>query len=155
MLEVLLSQSVLPWILIAAGVIFLIIEAASPGFFLGVPGAALVVLGIFSFFAYDLLFTTPIGILVAVAAALVAVGITILVYRKISPDRKPSTVFKDTITGKKGLVTVEVSPDSISGKVEIDGAVWSAKSTGGIIPAGVYVTVVEARGVHIVVEEVK
>ncbi|HJJ33134.1 MAG TPA: NfeD family protein [Methanocorpusculum sp.] len=155
MLEVLLSQSVLPWILIAAGVIFLIIEAASPGFFLGVPGTALVVLGVFSFFAYDLLFTTPIGIIVAVVAAVIAVGITIIVYRKISPDRKPSTISKDTIKGKKGLVTAEISPDSISGKVEIDGAVWSAKSTGGIIPAGVYVTVVESRGVHVIVEEVK
>lgn len=154
MLEVLLSPAVLPWILIGLGVVFLIIEAASPGFFLGVPGTALIALGIFSFFAYDLLLT-PVGILVAVLAAIAAAVVSILIYRKISPERKPSTISKDTIIGKKGRVTVEASPDTLSGKVEIEGAVWSAKSTGGIIPAGTYVTVKEAHGVHIIVEEVK
>lgn len=154
MLEVLLSQTVLPWILIGIGVVFLIIEAISPGFFLGVPGTALIALGVFSFFAYDLLLT-PYGIIVAVVAAIIAVIVTILIYRKISPERKPSTISKDTIIGKKGQVTVEVEPDTLSGKVEIEGAIWSAKSTSNNIPAGTYVTVKEVHGVHVIVEEVK
>lgn len=153
MLEILLSPQVLPWILIAAGIIFLLIEAASPGFFMAVPGTALVVLGVFAFFAYDLL-STPIGILIAVVAAIAAAGVTIVVYRRISPDQKPSTLSKDTIVGKQGRVTVEVVPDIISGKVEIEGAVWSAKSLGSVIPVGAKVVVESADGVHIVVKEI-
>ncbi|HJJ95207.1 MAG TPA: NfeD family protein [Methanocorpusculum sp.] len=154
MIEVLLSPAVLPWILIGVGVVFLIIEAMSPGFFLGVPGTALVALGIFSFFAYDLLLT-PVGIIVAVFAAIAAAVVSILIYRKISPERKPSTISKDTIIGKKGLVTVEATPDSLTGKVEIEGALWSAKSIGETIPAGTYVIVKESRGVHVIVEKEK
>ncbi len=119
---------------------------------MAVPGTALVVLGVFAFFAYDLL-ATPVGILIAVLAAIIAAGVTIVVYRKISPDKKPETISKDTIAGKKGRVTVEVIPDEITGKVEIDGAVWSAQSTGSIIPVGTKVVVESADGVHIVVKE--
>jgi Membrane-bound serine protease (ClpP class) len=154
MLETLLSPAVLPWILIVVGIVFLIIEAASPGFFLAVPGTALVVLGLFAFFAYDL-FLSPVGIAVAAVSALVAAIGTVLVYKKISPDRKPSTISKDTIVGKTGIVTEEVDENSISGKVEIEGAVWSAKSSGGIIAAGKKVTVDSSDGVHITVSEVK
>ena len=153
MLDVLLSPQILPWVLIAAGIIFLLIEALSPGFFMAVPGTALVVLGVLAFFAYDLL-TTPFGIVSAVAGAAAAAVVTIFMYRKVSPDKKPETISKDTIVGKKGRVTTEVTADSISGKVEIDGALWSAKSAGKEIPAGTDVVVVAAEGVHITVEEV-
>lgn len=152
MLEVLLSPQILPWILIAAGIIFLLIEAVSPGFFMAVPGTALVVLGVLAFFAYDLL-ATPFGIVAAVIGAAAAAVVTIFVYRKASPDKKPETISKDTIVGKKGKVTAEVTADSISGKVEIDGALWSAKSTGENIPVGADVVVVSSAGVHITVEE--
>lgn len=152
MLEVLLSPQILPWILIAAGVVFLLVEAVSPGFFLAVPGTALVVLGVLAFFAYDLL-ATPFGIIAAVAGAAAAAVVTIFVYRKVSPDKKPETISKDTIVGKRGHVTSAVDAESISGKVEIDGALWSAKSTGKEIPAGADVVVVSAEGVHVIVEE--
>ena len=153
MLEVILSPQILPWVLIAAGIIFLLIEAMSPGFFLAVPGTALMVLGVLAFFAYDLLLT-PFGIIAAVIGAATAAVVTIFVYRKASPDKKPETISKDTIVGKRGKVTTEVTADSISGKVEISGALWSAKSTGKVIPKGADVVVVESKGVHITVEEI-
>lgn len=153
MLDVILSPAVLPWILIALGALFLLIEAGSPGFFMAIPGTALVALGLFAFFAYDLL-ATPVGIAVAVIAAIVAAIVTVFVYRKISPDRKPTTVTKDTIAGKKGVVTVEVNANDISGKVEISGAVWSAKSSGGVIPVGKPIEVESSDGVHLIVKEV-
>lgn len=153
MLDVILSPQVLPWILICVGALFLLIEASSPGFFMAVPGTAFVVIGVFSFFAYDLL-ATPAGIIVAVVAAVVAAVLTVLVYKKISPDRKPITVTKDTITGKKGVVTVEINEKDISGKVEINGAVWSAKSSKGTIPVGAEVEVESSSGVHLTVKEV-
>ena len=153
MLEVLLSPQILPWVLIVAGIVFLLIEAVSPGFFMAVPGTALIVLGVFAFFAYDLLLT-PFGVIAAVIGAAAAAVVTILIYRKASPDKMPETISKDTIVGKKGRVTVEVTADSISGKVEIDGALWSAKSTGKVIPAGADVVVAASQGVHIIVEEI-
>ena len=153
MLEVLLSPQILPWVLIVAGIVFLLIEAVSPGFFMAVPGTALIVLGVFAFFAYDLLLT-PFGVIAAVIGAAAAAVVTILIYRKASPDKKPETISKDTIVGKKGRVTVEVTADSISGKVEIDGALWSAKSTRKVIPAGANVVVAASQGVHIIVEEI-
>ena len=117
MLDVLLSPQILPWILIAAGIIFLLVEALSPGFFLAVPGTALVVLGVLAFFAYDLL-ATPFGIIAAVAGAAAAAVVTIFVYRKASPDKKPETTSKDTIVGKKGTVLsgVQRAPRKISRK---------------------------------------
>ncbi|MDO5844519.1 MAG: NfeD family protein [Methanocorpusculum sp.] len=153
MLDVILSPAVLPWILIALGALFLLIEAGSPGFFMAIPGTALVALGLFAFFAYDLL-ATPVGIAVAVIAALIAAIVTIIVYKKISPDQKPTTVTKDTIAGKKGVVTVEVNPNDISGKVEISGSVWSAKSIGEVIPVGKVIEVESSDGVHLIVKEV-
>lgn len=152
MLEVFLSPTVLPWVLIAVGLVFLIIEALSPGFFMAVPGTALVILGLFALFAYNL-FISPAGILATVIAAIIAVICTVLVYKKISPDRKPSTISKDTIAGKSGIVTAEIDENSISGKVEIDGAVWSAKSTGCVIAVGKKVIVDSSDGVHIIVHE--
>lgn len=153
MLEVLLSPMILPWVLIAAGVIFLLVEAVSPGFFMAVPGTALIVLGVLAFFAYDLL-STPFGIVAAVIGAAAAAIVTIFVYRKISPEQKPRTTSTDTIVGKTGLVNTTITHDSISGKVEIDGALWSAKSTGETIVPGKTVRVVSAKGVHITVEEI-
>ena len=110
-------------------------------------------LGVLAFFAYDLL-ATPFGIIAAVAGAAAAAVVTIFVYRKASPDKKPETTSKDTIVGKKGRVIAEVTADSISGKVEIDGALWSAKRTKKNIPEGAAVVVVSSEGVHITVEEI-
>jgi membrane-bound ClpP family serine protease len=55
----------------------------------------------------------------------------------------------------EGQVKTRVDATTISGKVLIASTEWSARSTGSEIPPGKKVRVVDSRGVHIVVEEVK
>ena len=48
-----------------------------------------------------------------------------------------------------------VVPDTISGKVDVSGVVWSAKSTGAVLAPGTKIQVTSASGVHLIVEEVR
>ena len=153
MFEFLLDPGVLPWVLIAIGAIFLLIEASSPGFFMAVPGTALIFLGVMDFFFGLEFLASPLGIGLTVLAAIFVAVLTVFMYRKLSPDQKPTTQGQDSIIGKIGIVTVGLVPDSISGKVEIDGVVWSAQSTDGNITPGTKIVVTAASGVHLVVKE--
>jgi len=154
MLELLLDPGVFPWVLIAIGAIFLLIEANSPGFFMAVPGTALIVLGVMAFFFGPDFLASPLGVGIAVLAAIIAAVVTVFLYKRVSPDQKPTTQGQDSIIGKIGIVTVELVPDSISGKVEIDGIAWSAKCTDGTIPPGTKIEVTAASGVHLTVKKV-
>ena len=153
MFELLLEPWVFPWVLIAIGAVFLLIEASSPGFFMAVPGTALIALGVLAFFFGPDFLATPLGVGIAVIAAIIAAVVTVFLYKRVSPDQKPTTQGQDSIIGKTGIVTVGLISDSISGKVEIDGIVWSAQSTDGIIPPGTKIIVTAASGVHLVVKE--
>lgn len=152
MIETILDPSIFPWILIVIGAVFLVIEATSPGFFMAVPGTAMIVLGLMVFAGVDI-FASPLGVAVAVIAAVIAAGISVLLYKRISPDQSPTTTGLDSIIGETGVVKETVTQDSISGKVDIGGVIWSAKSSGETITPGTNVTVVKATGVHITVEE--
>ncbi|MDO9522761.1 MAG: NfeD family protein [Methanocorpusculum sp.] len=154
MFELLLSPTVLPWVLIAIGAALLLIEASSPGFFMAVPGTAMIFLGVMDFFFGLEFLSSPLGITLTVLAAILAAVVTVFLYKKLSPDQKPTTSGQDSIIGKPGYVTVEIVPDSISGKVEIDGVVWSAKCTDGTIPPGTKIEVTAASGVHLTVKKV-
>lgn len=143
------------WGLVVLGTIFLVIEAASPGFFIAVPGTVMIILGVLLLLGIDI-FNGPLGIVVGVVAAVAISLITIWVYRRINPgDQTPVTISRDTLVGLEGRVIKEVVSGSISGKVLIAGQEWSARSASGKIPEGVTVRVTSSEGVHIVVEEVK
>ncbi len=154
MFELLLSPTVLPWVLIVIGAALLLIEASSPGFFMAVPGTAMIFLGVMDFFFGLEVLSSPLGITLTVLAAILAAVVTVLMYKKLSPDQKPTTSGQDSIIGKPGFVTVEIVSDSISGKVEIDGVVWSAKCNDGTIPPETKIEVTAASGVHLTVKKV-
>jgi membrane protein implicated in regulation of membrane protease activity len=59
----------------------------------------------------------------------------------------------DSLVGRSGMVISPADEETLSGKVTIDGHIFSAKSKSGIIPEGTKVKVIASRGVHIVVEE--
>jgi len=63
-------------------------------------------------------------------------------------------VSRDSLIGREGQVTAPVNPNTLAGKVRIGSTLWSARSTGPVIPAGKKVKVVGSEGVHIIVEEV-
>jgi len=140
-------------ILVIAGVVMLLIEAYNPGFFIAVPGTTLIILGILSLLFPDIFNSVWIGV-IGVIVALIAAGTTVWFYSHLTPDKSPTTISRDSLTGKTGQVIVTVNPDNISGKVSINGVEWSARSNKDYIMKGQKVQVVRAEGVHIIIEEI-
>lgn len=143
----------LGWILIVIGVILLLIEAFNPGFFLAVPGTTLIIIGAVSLL-FPQIFSSTWIILIGIITALVAAGGSVWLYARITPDKVPSTVSRDTLAGKTGIVKKTVEHENINGKVVIESVEWSARSAGDSIAVGKKVRVVKSVGVHVVVEEV-
>lgn len=150
---VLLDGITLGWLLIIIGAILLLVEVNSPGFFAAVPATILIVFGILVVMGLDV-FTYPWGIIILVAVAIIASLITLRVYGNMTPAMAPTTVSRDSLVGKEGMVKIPVDATSLTGKVVLASAEWSARSTAGTIAAGKKVRVVASEGVHIVVEEV-
>ena len=150
---VLLEGMTLGWFLIILGALLLLVEVHSPGFFAAVPATILIIFGILVLVGLDI-FTYPWGIIIAVIVAIVASCVTVTVYSRMTPNKVPTTISRDSLVGKEGRVTKEIDPDSIRGKVMIGTTEWSARSAGPGIPGGAKVRIVSSQGVHIVVEEV-
>lgn len=143
------------WILIILGTFFLVVEASNPGFFIAVPGTVMIILGAMILLGVDV-FSGPLGLVVGVIAAVCVSLFTIWLYRRINPgDTVPVTVSRDSLVGREGRVVRRVVPGTLSGKVLVSGQEWSARSRSGEIPEGATVRVIEAEGVHVVVEEVR
>ena len=142
------------WIIILFGALFFVLEVFSPGFFLLVPGTVLLIIGVLVILGVDI-FSSTYGIVAGIIIALLAAIVTVLLYSRLTPgDEKPLTISMDSLVGKTGEVIFEADEASLSGKVRIEGQIFSAKSGGGIIHEGSKVKVIASRGVHIVVEEV-
>jgi membrane-bound ClpP family serine protease len=150
---VLLEGITLGWLLILLGAILLLIEVHSPGFFATVPATVMIALGIMVLLGIDI-YNSGWGAIVGVTAAIVAGGITVYAYGRMTPNESPTTISRDSLIGREGVVTKDVDPKTLNGKVNVSSAEWSAHSTGASIPAGKKVRVVDSEGVHIVVEEV-
>ena len=150
---VLLEGMALGWLLILAGAVLLLIEVHSPGFFATVPATVMIALGVLVLLGIDI-YNSGWGAIVGVTVAIVAGGVTVYLYSRMTPDESPTTVSRDSLIGREGIVTKDVDNKTLNGKVNVSSAEWSAHSTGSIIPAGRRVKVVDSEGVHIVVEEV-
>lgn len=147
-----------PWllglVLVVIGIVMFLFEAASPGFFIGIPATILIVIGIFGILLPDLLFTiwSPI---VAVAIGIPVTYGVIQLYKRIAPPKPPTTTVAESLIGKRGIVIVDTDPDSLTkGKVKVGSDVWSATSARKI-KKGKRVEIVKSEGVHITVKEVK
>jgi len=151
---VLLEGMTLGWMLIVIGAVLLLAEAHSPGFFAAVPATVMIVLGIMVLLGIDI-YNSGWGAIVGVTAAIIAGGVTVWGYSRITPNESPTTISRDSLIGMEGRVKTRVDATTISGKVLIASTEWSARSTGSEIPPGKKVRVVDSQGVHIVVEEVK
>lgn len=150
---VLLEGITLGWLLILAGAVLLLVEIHSPGFFATVPATVMIALGILLLLGVDI-YNSGWGAIIGVTVAIIAGGITVYMYSRMTPDESPTTVSRDSLIGREGIVSIEVDPKTLNGKVKVSSAEWSAHSTGSVIPAGRTVRVVDSEGVHIVVEEV-
>jgi len=150
---VLLEGMTLGWMLIVIGAVLLLVEAHTPGFFAAVPATVMIVLGIMVLLGIDI-YNSGWGAIVGVTAAIIAGGVTVWGYSRITPNESPTTISRDSLIGMEGRVKTRVDATTISGKVLIASTEWSARSTGSEIPPGKKVRVVDSQGVHIVVEEV-
>lgn len=138
-------------ILILLGAILIIIEIATPGFFIAVPGTILIIYGIL-LTLFPWLTSIPYIPWIMFFASFPIGYVTYLIYRRLSPPSPPVTESYEGLLGKTGVVVETVKPDSIDGKVRIDGDVWSATSD-EVIEPGRKVVVVGVEGVHLIVKQ--
>jgi len=133
-------------LVIIVGIILLFIEISTPGFFFGVPATVLIILGIFLAFVPD-----PMVAIIVATLFIIPITIgSIFLYKKLSPERPPIPLGRWSIVGRTGIVTKEIVPDSMSGKVSISSEIWSAKADERI-PVGKRIKVVASEGVHVTV----
>jgi len=141
------------WLLIIGGALLILVEVYSPGFFATVPATVMIILGVLQLMGVDI--ANPwMGGIIGISVAILAALITVWMYGRITPDNSPTTISRDSLVGKLGIVKVAVDATSLSGKVTIGSTDWSARSKGLLIPEGRKVKVVDSEGVHIIVEEV-
>jgi len=143
-------------IILVIGLILLGIEVATPGqTFMAIPGTVAVVLGLISMLLGPWLFSqfwyAPV---IALTISLPVTAITVWGYKKLSKGHPPTTLVGDSLIGRQGIVTVEVVPDSIRGKVKIGNESWSATSDTPIV-VGAKVEVVSSEGVHVQVARIE
>jgi membrane protein implicated in regulation of membrane protease activity len=137
---------------VIVGIVLLLIEASSPGFFIGVPATVLIVLGLIGMYVPGF-FLSPWAPIIAIVVGAPLTYVAILLYQRLAPPSPPTTTVGESLIGRTGVVVRDVVRDSIEGKVSIDNQVWSATS-GDTIPKGSRVRVVDSKGVHVIVEEV-
>jgi membrane protein implicated in regulation of membrane protease activity len=141
-------------IFVIIGIILILVEASSPGFFIAIPATILIILGILGIVAPSIFFSfwSPI---IAVAIAVPITYLVILFYRQLAPPQEPVTTVGDSLVGKKGLVITATDPDSeTKGKVRIGSDIWSATSKTPI-EEGTRVEVIASEGVHVIVRKIK
>jgi membrane-bound ClpP family serine protease len=140
-------------ILLVIGILLIIAETATPGFFVGVIGTAFVAMGIIGIFFPFIADTpwSPIIVLVVTAGSMLG---AVTFYRKLGRTQPTATTITESNVGKEGLVIEDIEPHSLHGKVKIAHQIWSATSDEQI-SKGKMVKVVDWEGVHVVVEEIE
>ena len=132
------------------GAALFVLELVHPGAFLLIPGTVLLAGAFLYILLPDFLLHTLFGPLVVVAAAAIAALASVPVYRRLAPVHRPMVSNPTSLEGRIGVVTVPVFPDSMSGKVQVDSEVWSARAD-QVIPVGTKVRVVGGAGVCVLV----
>jgi Membrane protein implicated in regulation of membrane protease activity len=135
-------------ILIIIGLIFLITEALTPGFFAVIPGAILVVVGVLGYFIEDYFDNLTLLLLTVIVVSIVVSIVTIKGYQILAKPVPPSTTVTESMIGRTGIVTARINPNDIKGKVKIGNDTWSATSD-EVIEMGAEIYVYAGEGVHL------
>ncbi|UCE37289.1 MAG: NfeD family protein [Thermoplasmata archaeon] len=139
--------------LLIFGIVLIIAEAATPGFFIGVIGTAFIAMGIIGM-VFPFLFDSPISVVIVVVVTACSMLFAIMFYQKLGRTQPTATTITESNVGKEGIVLEEIEPHSLHGKVKINQQIWSATADVEI-PKGCKVKVIDWDGVHVIVEEVK
>jgi membrane protein implicated in regulation of membrane protease activity len=140
-------------IFIVVGVILFIVEVASPGFFVAIPATVLMILGALGM-VLDGFFLSIWSPIVAVVITVPAFLGTMYAYKRLAPPQPPTTTVGHSLVGKRGIVSTDIIPNTIKGKVRIENQTWSGTSD-HYIPKGTLVEVIQSKGVHVIVTEVQ
>lgn len=137
------------WIWLAAAVVFLILELATPTLIFACFVIGAVVSGVFSYF-YPESYYWQIGIFIIVSTILLPLTRTLA--KKITkPSPQKSNV--DALIGQVVLVTKAIDAD-LGGQVLIEGEVWRAQA-GENIEENAKVQVISVSGTKVTVERIK
>ncbi len=139
------------WFLL--GVVFLVLEAVTPGFFL-------IFFGLGAWVVSLVLFFTPMGHNIQWLLFIVVSVASLLVFRRkfkalfqgrlAKADNMDDPVINDRYIGREVLIIQEAGPDQ-PGLAELDGTNWRARSEGPVIPAGRRARVLRLDGLTLVV----
>ncbi|MEF8874442.1 MAG: NfeD family protein [Candidatus Thermoplasmatota archaeon] len=141
-------------LLIVIGILLFIFEAMDPGFFVAIPAGVLVTLGFIFIFFPGQVFSIWTPVVVA-AVVLPLMFLSLKFYQTLSPPSKPTTTMTTSLEGETAQVVKEIEPDTISGKVKVNGSkIWSATADERI-DEGEKVKIVKAEGVTLVVERLE
>ncbi len=135
------------WIWLAALVVFLILELATPTLIFACFVAGSLVSGVLSFI-YPESYYLQIGVFVGVSVILLP--LTRSMAKKITKE-SPQKSNVDALIGKVGLVTKTIDPD-LGGQVRIEGEVWMATASDHV-EEGAKVTVTSVSGAKVHVEK--
>ncbi len=139
--------------LLIIGIIFIIAEAATPGFFIGVMGTAFIAMGIVGIFFPYILDTPWSPIIVVIVTSGSMLG-AVMFYRRLGATQPTATTITESNVGKEGIVMEDIEPHNLKGKVKISHQIWSATSDENI-QKGATVRVIDWEGVHVIVEVVE
>jgi inner membrane protein len=137
-------------VLVAVGILLLAMELAHPGALLFIPASVLIVGGFLYIALPDVLLRSAVGVLIVLAVAVGAGLLEIPYYRLVAPTHKPMTTTSAGFAGEEAIVTVDIVPNTLKGKVRVRSEIWSANSTVPI-PAGARVRIVQGEGVSLTV----
>ena len=138
-------------LIILIGGAFFTIEIFHPGALLLIPATIMIVGGFLYLLIPSILLRSVWGPIAILVAALVATVVTILYYRWLAGVHLPLSTTSGGLVGEEAIVTVDIVPNTLKGKVRVRSEIWSARATNPI-PAGTRVKVVAGEGVSVTVE---
>jgi len=139
------------WIWVIIGVIFIIGEIFTAGFFLIWFGVAAIIAGIIAFFELSVVWQ---GVAFVIISAILLAGTRRLANR--FTKKQPPGIGADRFIDKTGIVLEEIDNDKNTGRIRVEEDEWRAESLeGGIIPQSSKVQVIRVEGTHMVVKKIE
>ena len=139
------------WIWVIIGVIFIIGEIFTAGFFLIWFGIAAIIAGIIAFFELSVVWQ---GVAFVIISAILLAGTRRLAERYTK--KQPPGIGADRLIGKVGVALEEIDNDKNTGRVRIDEEQWRAESLeGNVITKDSKIQVMKLEGTRVVVKKVE
>jgi len=135
---------------LVAGIVCVIIEIFTPGFFFMSIGVSAIITGLFALFISNIYIQLTIFIIIS---ALIFINIRKLSKKFFKVKDAPTNIF--ALTGKEAIVTQEISKQC-KGYVKIGGEIWSAISIDEkTIEVGKNVVVKKVEGNKVIVKNLE